>query len=41
MFHPFGGYYGYGYHGFSLFGFIVDLILLYIAYRIVRRLFFR
>lgn len=44
MFHPFGGggYYGGGYgHGFSFFGFLFDLLLIYIVYRIVRGLFFR
>lgn len=45
LFHPFGGYYGwgggYGYHGFSIFGLLIDLLLLYVAYRLVRRLFFR
>lgn len=48
MFHPFGGghYYGgygsgYGGGGFSFFGLLFDLLLIYIVYRIVRRLFFR
>ena len=45
MFHPFGGYWGYGagygYHHFSLFGLIFDLILLYILFRIVKFFFFR
>jgi hypothetical protein len=41
MFHPFG-YYGYGgYHSFSIFGLLIDLLLLWIVYRIVRGLFFR
>jgi hypothetical protein len=45
MFHPFGGYYGWGapmaYHGFSLFGLIFDLLILWILWRIVKRLLFR
>lgn len=48
MFHPFGGghFYGGGYGsgfggGFSFFGLLFDLLLLYIGYRILRRLFFR
>jgi hypothetical protein len=45
MFHPFGGYwggpFGYGYHGFSLFGILIDILILYIIFRIVRRFFRR
>ncbi|MCL6446244.1 MAG: hypothetical protein K6T83_22825 [Alicyclobacillus sp.] len=45
MFHPFGGYYGYGggymYHPFSLIHVIIDLVLLWVIFRLVRRLFFR
>ncbi|MGZ4032487.1 MAG: hypothetical protein ACXVP2_10060, partial [Tumebacillaceae bacterium] len=44
MFHPFGGggYYGGGYGGgFSLFGLLFDVLVIYILYRIIRRLFFR
>ncbi|MCL6548449.1 MAG: hypothetical protein K6T30_06035 [Alicyclobacillus sp.] len=37
LFHPFGGYYGMGYHSFSLFGLVFDLVILYIIWRIVRR----
>ncbi|MCL6454164.1 MAG: hypothetical protein K6T78_11190 [Alicyclobacillus sp.] len=39
MFHPFGGYYGLGYHSFSLIGLVFDLVILYIIWRIVRRFF--
>ncbi|MCL6593871.1 MAG: hypothetical protein K6T31_07835 [Alicyclobacillus sp.] len=41
MFHPFGyGVWG-GYHSFSLFGLIFDLLLLYLLWRLVRWLFLR
>lgn len=45
MMHPFGGYYGmgsmYGYHGFGLGHIILDLIVLYIIFRIIRGRFRR
>ena len=44
MFHPFGGGYGYGGYGgggFSFWGLLIDLFLLYLAYKLIRRLFFR
>jgi hypothetical protein len=41
MFHPFGGMYGYGggygYHSFSFFHIILDLFVLWVLWRIVRR----
>lgn len=37
MFHPFGGF---G-HGFSFFGLLIDTLLLFLAYKLIRRLFFR
>ncbi|MCL6598893.1 hypothetical protein [Alicyclobacillus macrosporangiidus] len=41
MFHPFG-YYGMGvYHSFSLFGLILDILLLVVLWKLVRWLFFR
>ncbi|NRD76800.1 hypothetical protein HPT25_04750 [Bacillus sp. BRMEA1] len=41
MFHPFGGhYYGHSY-GFSFFGFLVDLLILYIIYKVIKGIFFR
>ncbi|MGD8188706.1 hypothetical protein ACQCN2_01780 [Brevibacillus ginsengisoli] len=48
MFHPFGGgyggyggYNGFGTHSISIFGLLMDLLLIFIAYKIIRRLFFR
>ncbi|MCL6517535.1 hypothetical protein [Alicyclobacillus sp.] len=41
MFHPFG-YYGMGvYHPFSLFGLILDIVLLVLLWKLVRWMFFR
>jgi hypothetical protein len=41
MFHPFGGlYYGHSY-GFSMFGFLFDLILILIVVRIIKGIFSR
>lgn len=40
MFHPFGGYYGYGYHHFSLLHLLIDLALLWFIWRLIRRFFF-
>jgi hypothetical protein len=39
MFHPFGGYYGYGYHSFSLLGILFDILIIWIIWRIIRRIF--
>lgn len=43
--HPFGGYYGmgsmYGYHSFGLGRLILDLIVLYIIFRVIRGRFRR
>jgi hypothetical protein len=38
MFHPFGGYYGMGggYHGFSIFSLIIDIILIVLVWKFVR-----
>jgi hypothetical protein len=45
LFHPFGGYYGYGasygYYPFSGFHFILDLIILFILFRVIRGWFRR
>ena len=41
MFHPFGGYYFGHSYGFSLFGFLFDIVMLYIVYKIIKRIFFR
>lgn len=41
MFHPFGGYYGYGYHSFSFFHLLFDLFILWLIWRFVRRFFWR
>lgn len=45
MFHPFGGYYGWGsplgYHHFSLLGILFDLVILWIIWRIIRFIFRR
>ncbi|WP_155837197.1 hypothetical protein [Aneurinibacillus terranovensis] len=44
MLHPFGGGYGYGmggFHSFSLIGLLVDLIILWIVFKVIGRLFFR
>jgi hypothetical protein len=42
LLHPFGGYYGWGpyyaYHGFSFFSLLIDLLLIFIAWRLIRRL---
>jgi hypothetical protein len=42
LLHPFGGYYGWGpyyaYHGFSIFSLLIDLLLIFIAWRLIRRL---
>jgi hypothetical protein len=39
MFHPFGGYYGAGLHSFSLFGILIDVLVIWIIWRIIRRIF--
>jgi hypothetical protein len=45
FFHPFGGYYGfggmYGYHHFSIIGFLFDILILYIIWRVIRAFFRR
>jgi hypothetical protein len=42
LLHPFGGYYGWGpyyaYHGFSIFSLLIDALLIFIAWRLIRRL---
>lgn len=41
MFHPFGGhYYGQSY-GFSMFGFLIDLLILFIIIKIIKSIFSR
>ena len=39
MFHPFGGSYGYGYHSFSLIGLLFDVLIIWVIWRIIRRIF--
>lgn len=39
MFHPFGGYYGSIYHSFSIFHFLIDLFIIWIIWRVIRRIF--
>lgn len=41
MFHPIGGNYGGGYHGFSMLGFAIDIIGLIIIIFVVKAIFFR
>jgi hypothetical protein len=40
MFHPFGGYYGHS-SGFSIFGFLVDILIIFIIIRIIKGIFTR
>lgn len=41
MFHPFGGYYGGARYGFSFMGILLDIIVLLIIVRLIRRIFTR
>ena len=41
MFHPVGGYYGGVHHGFSLLGFVFDIIGVVIIFAIIKAFFFR
>lgn len=41
MFHPFGGHYFGNSYGFSFFGLLVDILILYIIYRVIKAIFSR
>ncbi len=39
LFHPFGGYYGVGYHSFSIYHILFDIFIIWVIWRVIRRIF--